>query len=76
VPLGSYACRITVDRQTADILRDEFKLALVFNHETFDNFSDFTPVGDVRRRLSSRLPCCSVRPNVTVGARHVTDGIL
>jgi hypothetical protein len=42
---GSYACRITVDRQTADILREESKLVLVFNHETFEDFSDFTPVG-------------------------------
>jgi hypothetical protein len=41
---GSYACRITVDRQTADILRAESKLVLVFNHETFEDFSDFTPV--------------------------------
>jgi hypothetical protein len=41
---GSYACRITVDRQTADILREESKLVLVFNHETFEDFSDFTPV--------------------------------
>jgi hypothetical protein len=42
---GSYACRITVDRQTADVLREESKLVLVFNHETFEDFSDFTPVG-------------------------------
>jgi hypothetical protein len=41
---GSYACRITVDRQTADILRKESKLVLVFNHETFEDFSDFAPV--------------------------------
>jgi hypothetical protein len=42
---GSYACRMTVDRQTADVLREESKLVLVFNHETFEDFSDFTPVG-------------------------------
>jgi hypothetical protein len=42
---GSYACRITVDRQTADVLREESKLVLVFNHETFEDFSDFTPLG-------------------------------
>jgi hypothetical protein len=41
---GIYACRITVDRQTADILREESKLVLVFNHETFEDFSDFTPI--------------------------------
>lgn len=41
---GSYACRITVDRQTVDILRAESKLVLVFNHETFEDFSDFNPV--------------------------------
>ncbi len=42
---GSYACRITVDRQTADVLRKESKLVLVFNHETFEDFSDFTTLG-------------------------------
>ena len=41
---GSYGCRMTVDRQTADILREESKLVLVFNHETFEDFSDFAPV--------------------------------
>jgi hypothetical protein len=42
---GSYACHITVDRQTADVLREEAKKVLLFNHEWFEDFLDFTPVG-------------------------------
>jgi hypothetical protein len=42
---GIYACHLTVDRQTADVLREEVKKVLVFNHEWFEDFLDFTPVG-------------------------------
>jgi hypothetical protein len=42
---GSYACRITVDREVADVLRIEAKKVLMFNHEWFEEFLDFTPVG-------------------------------
>jgi hypothetical protein len=42
---GSYACHITVDGQTADVLREEARKVLVFNHEWFEDFLDFTAVG-------------------------------
>jgi hypothetical protein len=42
---GSYACHITVDGQTAGVLREEAKKVLLFNHEWFEDFLDFTPVG-------------------------------
>jgi hypothetical protein len=43
-PQGSYACRITVDPSTADMLRIEAKKILMFNHEPFENFLDYVPV--------------------------------
>jgi hypothetical protein len=42
---GIYACHITVDETVADVLRDEAKNILVFNHEWFEDFLDFTPDG-------------------------------
>jgi hypothetical protein len=42
---GIYACRIAVDREVADVLRIEAKKVLMFNHEWFEDFLDFTPVG-------------------------------
>jgi hypothetical protein len=42
---GSYACHITVDGQTAEVLREEAKKVLLFNHEWFEDFLDFTAVG-------------------------------
>jgi hypothetical protein len=44
---GSPACRITVDPSTADVLRVEAKKVLMFNHEPFEDFLDYTP----RRQL-------------------------
>ena len=41
---GSYACRITIDPSTADVLRDEAKKVLMFNHEEFEDFLDYVPV--------------------------------
>ena len=43
-PQGSSACRITVDPSTADVLRDEAKKVLMFNHEEFEDFLDYVPV--------------------------------
>jgi hypothetical protein len=40
---GSFACRITVDPSTADVLRDEAKKVLMFNHEPFEDFLDYRP---------------------------------
>ena len=40
---GSRACRITVDPSTADVLRDEAKKVLMFNHDPFEDFLDYRP---------------------------------
>jgi hypothetical protein len=40
---GSSACHITVERQIADVLRIEAKKVLMFNHEPFEDFLDYTP---------------------------------
>jgi hypothetical protein len=42
-PQGSSSCRISVDPSTADVLRDEAKKVLMFNHEPFEDFLDYTP---------------------------------
>ncbi len=44
---GNSACRITVDPSTADVLRVEAKKVLMFNHDPFEDFLDYTP----RRQL-------------------------
>ena len=41
---GSSACRITVSSSDADVLRDEAKKVLMFNHEEFEDFLDYVPV--------------------------------
>ena len=40
---GIPACRITVDRPVADVLRVEAKKVLMFNHEPFEDFLDYAP---------------------------------
>jgi hypothetical protein len=44
---GSFACHITVEPQVADVLRVEAKKVLMFGHEPFEDFLDYTP----RRQL-------------------------
>jgi hypothetical protein len=44
---GSSVCHITVEPQVADALRIEAKKVLMFNHEPFEDFMDYTP----RRQL-------------------------
>ncbi len=44
---GNSGCRISVDPSTADVLRIEAKKVLMFNHEPFEDFLDYTP----RRQL-------------------------
>jgi hypothetical protein len=68
---GSYACRMTVDRQTAEILRAESKLVLVFNHETFEDFSDFTPVG---QGALADIFCDAIAVIKAVGWEPAPDG--
>jgi hypothetical protein len=42
-PQGNPACPILVDPSTADVLRVEAKKVLMFNHEPFEDFLDYTP---------------------------------
>jgi hypothetical protein len=42
-PQGNYACRITVDPLTADVLRVEAKKVLMFNHDPFEDYLDYIP---------------------------------
>jgi hypothetical protein len=69
---GIYACRITVDRQTADILREESKLVLVFNHETFEDFSNFTPVD---QEALADIFCDAIAVIKAVGWEPEPDGV-
>jgi hypothetical protein len=68
---GSYACRMTVDRQTADIVREESKLVLVFNHETFEDFSDFTPAD---QEALADIFCDAITAIKAVGWEPEPDG--
>ncbi len=43
-PQGSYGCRITVTTSDAEVLRDEAKKVLMYNHEEFEDFLDHVPV--------------------------------
>ncbi len=45
---GNSGCRISVDPSTADVLRIEAKKVLMFNHDPFEDFLDYTP----RRQLA------------------------
>ena len=40
---GSSGCRISVDPVTADVLRLESKMVLMFSHEPFEDFLDYVP---------------------------------
>ena len=68
---GIYACRITVDRQTADVVREESKLVLVFNHETFEDFSEFTPVD---QEALADIFCDAIAVIKAVGWEPAPDG--
>ena len=55
---GSYGCRITVSPSDADVLRDEAKKVLMFNHDPFEDFLDYIParqlaLADVYRDATS-----------------------
>ena len=43
-PQRNHACRITVSPSDADVLREEAKKVLMFNHEPFEDFMDYVPV--------------------------------
>ena len=40
---GSFACRISVSPSDADVLREETKKVLMFNHEEFEDYLDYLP---------------------------------
>ena len=40
---GNSACVLSVDRSTADVLREESKKVLEFNHDPFEDFRDLGP---------------------------------
>jgi hypothetical protein len=42
-PERTHACRVTVDRETADVLRLQAKNVMVFGHELFEDMLDFCP---------------------------------
>ena len=41
---GSSDCRITVSTSDADVLRNEAKKVLMYNHEEFEYFLDYVPI--------------------------------
>jgi hypothetical protein len=43
-PQRNHACHITVSPSDADVLREEAKKVLMFNHEPFEDFLDYIPV--------------------------------
>jgi hypothetical protein len=68
-PQGSFACRITVDPSTADVLRVETKKVLMFNHEPFEDFLDYVPA-------NVAIPLRGLTPQrLTRDGRHRTRGM-
>jgi hypothetical protein len=77
-PQGSYACHITVDPSTADVLRIEAKKVLMFNHEPFEDYLDYVPIkqlelADIYRDATAVIDAlgwdpdiCLPRPSVQV----------
>jgi hypothetical protein len=66
---GIYACRITVSPSDADVLRDEAKKVLMFNHEPFEDFLDYVPVkqlvlADVYRDATSVIDAVGWDPDL------------
>jgi hypothetical protein len=67
-PQGNSTCRITVDPSTADVLRIEAKKVLMFNHEPFEDFLDYTPLkqlalADVYRDATAVIDAIGWDPN-------------
>jgi hypothetical protein len=67
---GSFACRITVDPSTADLLRLEAKKVLMFNHEPFEDFLDYVPakqltLADVYRDATAVIDALGWDPDTT-----------
>jgi hypothetical protein len=69
-PQGSFACRITVDPSTADVLRVEAKKVLMFNHEPFEDYLDYIParqlaLADVYRDATAVIDALGWDPDTT-----------
>jgi hypothetical protein len=67
---GSFACHITVEPQVADVLRVEAKKVLMFNHEPFEDFLDYTPrrqlvLADVYRDATAVIDILGWDPETT-----------
>jgi hypothetical protein len=70
-PQGSFACRITVDPSTADVLRVEAKKVLMFNHEPFEDYLDYVParqlaLADVFRDATAVVDALGWDPDTNV----------
>jgi hypothetical protein len=75
-PQGSYACRITVSPSDADVLREETKKVLMFNHDPFEAFLDYVPVkqlelADVYRDATAVIDAVGWDPDICVPNRSV-----
>jgi hypothetical protein len=69
-PQGSFACHITVEPQVADVLRLEAKKVLMFGHEPFEDFLDYTPrrqlaLADVFRDATAVIDALGWDPDTT-----------
>jgi hypothetical protein len=67
---GNSACRITVDPSTADVLRIETKKVLMFNHDPFEDYLDYTPrrqlkLADVYRDATAVIDALGWDPEMT-----------
>jgi hypothetical protein len=72
---GNSACRITVDPPTADLLRIEAKKVLMFNHEPFEDYLDYTPrrqlmLADIFRDATAVIDALTWDPDM---APHTND---
>jgi hypothetical protein len=75
-PQGSYGCRITVSPFDADVLREEAKKVLMFNHEDFENYLDYVPVkqlelADIFRDATAVIDAVGWDPDICVPNRSV-----
>jgi hypothetical protein len=68
-PQRNYACRITVSPSDADVLREEAKKVLMFNHEPFEDFLDYVPVkqlelADIYRDATAVIDALGWHPDI------------
>jgi hypothetical protein len=73
---GSFACHITVDPSTADVLRIEAKKVLMFNHQPFEDFLDYLPakqlaLADVYRDATAVIDALGWDPDTVAQQERV-----